>query len=109
MTAHSRSPPTDAEIDEMLSGPAGPKINWYNFISMFAEKMDGTDPEEVIRNAFGCFDPEGKGTIDETHLKKVLTTMGTNKTTEEEFDEMVAVSPSDQAGDFQYEAFSAML
>ena len=25
----------------------------------------GTDPEEVIHNAFGCFDASGSGAIDE--------------------------------------------
>ena len=25
----------------------------------------GTDPEDVIRNAFGCFDPDATGYIDE--------------------------------------------
>ena len=26
------------------------------FLTLFGEKLNGTDPEEVIRNAFGCFD-----------------------------------------------------
>lgn len=31
------------------------------FLTMFGEKLNGTDPEEVIRNAFACFDEEGTG------------------------------------------------
>ncbi len=36
----------------------------------------GTDPEDVIRNAFACFDEEGSGKISEDHLRELLTTMG---------------------------------
>ena len=31
------------------------------FLTLFGEKLNGTDPEEVIRNAFGCFDSKSKG------------------------------------------------
>ncbi len=36
----------------------------------------GTDPEDVIRNAFACFDEEGTGKISEDYLRELLTTMG---------------------------------
>lgn len=36
----------------------------------------GTDPEDVIRNAFACFDEEGTGKIHEDRLRELLTTMG---------------------------------
>ncbi|KAI8774567.1 Myosin regulatory light polypeptide 9, partial [Biomphalaria glabrata] len=36
----------------------------------------GTDPEDVIRNAFACFDEEGTGSIPEERLRELLTTMG---------------------------------
>ena len=36
----------------------------------------GTDPEDVIRNAFACFDEEGSGKIHEDRLRELLTTMG---------------------------------
>jgi len=28
---------------------------------MFGEKLNGTDPEDVIRNAFACFDENNAG------------------------------------------------
>lgn len=31
------------------------------FLTMFGEKLNGTDPEEVIKNAFACFDEDNKG------------------------------------------------
>ncbi len=36
----------------------------------------GTDPEDVIRNAFACFDEDGTGKINEDRLRELLTTMG---------------------------------
>ena len=39
-------------------------------------KLAGTDPEEVIRNAFQCFDEDNSGKISEERLRELLTTMG---------------------------------
>lgn len=103
--------PTDAEVDEMIAAaPDGiEKINWIMFLTMFAEKMDGTDPEEVVRNAFACFDPEGKGSIEEDQLKEILTTMGDKKMTPEEVDLMLESAPYDKNGAFNYDKFSRIL
>ena len=38
------------------------------FLTMFGEKLNGTDPEDVIKNAFQCFDEDGSGKIDEGNL-----------------------------------------
>lgn len=44
----------------MMNEAPGP-INFTMFLTMFGEKLNGTDPEDVIRNAFACFDEEGTG------------------------------------------------
>ncbi len=49
-----------------MYGPETTPLNYYV----------GTDPEDVIRNAFACFDEEGTGKISEDHLRELLTTMG---------------------------------
>ena len=36
----------------------------------------GTDPEDMIRNAFAAFDEEGTGKIHKDRLRELLTTMG---------------------------------
>lgn len=46
----------------MMSEAPGP-INFTMFLTMFGEKLNGTDPEDVIRNAFACFDEEGTGNL----------------------------------------------
>lgn len=38
--------------------------------------LTGTDPEDVIKNAFGCFDDDNNGFIHEDRLRELLTTMG---------------------------------
>ena len=43
----------------MVEAP-GP-INFTMFLTMFGEKLNGTDPEDVIKNAFGCFDEDNTG------------------------------------------------
>lgn len=44
----------------MMNCAPGP-INFTMFLTMFGQKLQGTDPEEVIKNAFACFDEGGKG------------------------------------------------
>ena len=52
--------PTDAALEEMINQAPGP-LNFTMFLTLFGEKLTGTDPEEVIRNAFGCFDENNLG------------------------------------------------
>lgn len=52
--------PTDDYLEAMMTEAPGP-INFTMFLTMFGEKLNGTDPEDVIRNAFACFDEEGTG------------------------------------------------
>jgi len=69
---------------------------------MFGEKLNGTDPEEVIRNAFACFDDENSGNINEDYLRELLTTMG-DRFTDDQVDDMFREAPIDQKTcDFNY-------
>ena len=52
--------PTDAYLDDMMAEAPGP-INFTMFLTMYGEKLNGTDPEDVIRNAFACFDEKNSG------------------------------------------------
>lgn len=54
--------PTDEYLEAMMNEAPGP-INFTMFLTMFGEKLNGTDPEDVIRNAFACFDEEGTGEL----------------------------------------------
>lgn len=98
--------PTDEYLDGMMNEAPGP-INFTMFLTMFGEKLNGTDPEDVIRNAFACFDEENKGYINEDRLRELVTTMG-DRFTEEEVDEMYREAPI-KNGNFDYIEFTRIL
>lgn len=74
--------PDDSYLDSMMNEAPGP-INFTMFLTLFGERLQGTDPEEVIRNAFACFDEDNTGQINEEKLRELLTTMGDRFTDEE--------------------------
>eukprot|EP00074_Homo_sapiens_P065292 XP_011513767.1 myosin regulatory light chain 2, atrial isoform isoform X4 [Homo sapiens] len=53
----------EEELDAMLQEGKGP-INFTVFLTLFGEKLNGTDPEEAILSAFRMFDPSGKGVVN---------------------------------------------
>jgi len=52
--------PTDELLDAMVQEASGP-INFTMFLTLFGDKLSGTDPEDVIVNAFACFDEKHTG------------------------------------------------
>ena len=67
--------PTEEYLDGMMNEAPGP-INFTMFLTLFGERLQGTDPEDVIKNAFGCFDDDNTGVIHEDRLRELLTTIG---------------------------------
>ena len=67
--------PTDKQVKDMLSEVTG-SVDFARFLSMFASKMETADPEELIRNAFTCFDEDCDGFINLDEFKELLMTMG---------------------------------
>ena len=99
---------TDKYVDDMCSEAHGP-INFTMFLTMFGEKLNGTDPEEVIRNAFACFDEEQTGKIHEEYLRELLTTMG-DRYSDDQVDEMYREAPINRkTGNFDYVEFTRIL
>ncbi|CAH8457366.1 unnamed protein product [Schistosoma bovis] len=74
--------PTDKELKEMLDESPGP-LNFTMFINLFGEKLNGTDPEDALRNAFAMFDPGNKRYLEEEYIKDLLENMGDNFSAEE--------------------------
>ncbi|XP_067110012.1 myosin regulatory light polypeptide 9-like [Osmerus mordax] len=99
--------PTEEYLEAMMNEAPGP-INFTMFLTMFGEKLNGTDPEDVIRNAFACFDEDGTGAIQEDYFRDLLTTMG-DRFTDEEVDELFREAPIDKKGNFNYVAFTRIL
>lgn len=76
----------------MMDDASTDSINFVAFITMFGKRMQGMDPEDVIKNAFFCLDDNNTGILEVEHLRELLTTIG-NKFTEDEvrFIEIIAV------------------
>lgn len=99
--------PTDEYIESMVNEAPGP-ITLTVFLTLFGDKLQGTDPEDVIKNAFASFDREKSGFIHEDFLKKYLTT-GPRSFTKEQVDEMFRECPIDEHGMFNYIEFTRIL
>jgi len=91
---------SDAEIDAMIKEAPG-AINFTMFLTLMGEKLNGTDPEDVIRNAFKCFDKDGSGFISEDAMRELLKSMG-ERFTEAECDDMFEEAEVDKKGNFNY-------
>uniref|UniRef100_A0A2K6B1Q6 Myosin light chain 10 n=1 Tax=Macaca nemestrina TaxID=9545 RepID=A0A2K6B1Q6_MACNE len=70
------------ELEAMVKEAPGP-INFTVFLTMFGEKLKGTDPEETILHAFKVFDTEGKGFVKADVIKEKLMTQADRFSEEE--------------------------
>ncbi|XP_067824005.1 myosin regulatory light chain 2B, cardiac muscle isoform-like [Heptranchias perlo] len=88
------------ELEAMLQEAPG-AINFTVFLTMFGEKLKGTDPEETILNAFKIFDPEANGHIKAEDIKKTLMTQA-DRFSEAECEQMFTAFPPDVSGNLDY-------
>jgi len=99
--------PTNEELDQMIKDGAASnsdKLDFTEFLSMFAARMKGTDPEDEIKEAFRAFDLLGDGFIPSTDLKAHLTTLG-DKLTPKEAEELVREADPESKGRIDYNYF----
>jgi len=52
------------------------KINFTHFLTLFGEKLHGTDSETALRDAFKLFDEEKTGKLHEEYVKDLLQNVG---------------------------------
>lgn len=62
-------------IKEMLA-ECPEKLNFTHFLTLFGEKLHGTDSETALRDAFIMFDEEKKGKLGEEYVKDLLMNVG---------------------------------
>ena len=86
---------TESELDSMIQEAPGP-INFTMFLTIFGDRVSGTDDEATITQAFGQFD-EGDGKCKEDKLKLAIMTFG-EKFNAEEWKSCVAEAPVDSTG-----------
>ncbi|KAI9139148.1 hypothetical protein BKA69DRAFT_1087832 [Paraphysoderma sedebokerense] len=100
MLASLGQTPTDESIEEMIAEAPG-SINFTIFLTLFGERMNGTDPEHEILQAFEAFDEKKTGYINADDLREFMTTMG-DRFTDEEVDIMFKGAPVDAKNNFNY-------
>ena len=58
---------SSSDVSSMVKEASGP-ISFTMFLTLFGERLSGTDPEESILNAFKLLDEEATGRISEDKL-----------------------------------------
>lgn len=67
--------PDMKQLQEMLKECPG-QLNFTHFLTLFGEKLHGTDPESTLRDAFTMFDTPGTGKLHEEYVKDLLMNVG---------------------------------
>ncbi|CAG8685605.1 10920_t:CDS:2, partial [Racocetra fulgida] len=99
--------PTEAELQEMMNDVDIDKngtIDFNEFLSMMARKVDDADNEEEMRAAFKVFDKDNNGFISKSELRDLMCNLGENLT-QGEIDEMFREADVDGDGQINYEEF----
>lgn len=99
---------SDSTLEEMIAEASGP-INFTVFLTLFGDRLTGTDPEEAILGAFKLYDIRGTGIITEDQLKKILTNKRGEPLDEEELKAMYKGNPPISDGKVDYVAFTKLI
>lgn len=98
--------PTDQELDDMVKEidvDGNGEIDFEEFVTLMTRKMEDTETEDIIIEAFQMFDKEGDGVVSSEQLRNIMTNHG-EKLTDEEVDEMMREADI-VFGDFDYKKF----
>lgn len=77
-------------------------IDFEEFVLMMADKLERSNTEDEIREAFKLFDKDDNGYISVSELKNILTETG-EKITPEEANELIKAIDKDGDGKIDYE------
>jgi len=100
--------PSDSQLDEMIKEP-GEALSFTVFLTLFGDKLTGTDPEDVIVGAFKMFDKKDCGFISEDELKRILTHFRGEPFDDNEFKGMYGGKPPIADGQVDYKAFAHLI
>jgi len=99
---------SDKQIEEMIGEASGP-LNFTVFLTLFGERLTGTDPEKTIVNAFSMFDKKDCGTLSEGELLKILQNKRGEPLNETEVKAMYKGRPPIDSGLCDYKAFAHLI
>merc|ERR1711881_73172 len=93
----------DESILEGMCAEAGAPINFTIFLNMLADKLHGTDPEDVIVKAFKLFDKENKGVVSAEVMQEVLKSQA-DRFNDEEIKNFLDLAKPNDEGMVDYKA-----
>jgi Ca2+-binding EF-hand superfamily protein len=99
---------SDSALDEMLKEAPGP-LNFTVFLTLFGDRLTGTDPEETILGAFQMFDTKNTGYMSEADLLRVLKNVRGEPLSEDEIKAMYKGNPPINDGQVDYKAFVKLI
>lgn len=99
---------SDSQLDAMIKEAPGP-INFTVFLTLFGERLTGTDPEPTICGAFAMFDPKESGKIKEDELLKILQNKRGEPLDDDEIKAMYKGKPPIENGEVDYKAFAHLI
>merc|ERR1719449_471521 len=89
-----------AEVDDDGSG----QIEFPEFLSLMASKLQDTDSIEEMREAFLVFDRDRSGSVTASELKHVMNNFG-ETVTDEEVEAMIQQADEDGDGELSFDDF----
>merc|ERR1712050_699485 len=93
----------DQDMLDNMCAEAGAPINFTIFLNMLADKLHGTDPEDVIVKAFKLFDKENKGVVHISVLSDVLKSQA-DRFNEDEMKNFTDLAKPNEEGMVDYKA-----
>lgn len=76
-------------------------------LSIMSTRMKPRDPMTELREAFRVFDKEGKGYIESSNFRHIMTSMG-EVMSPDEIDELIKEADKDGDGKIKYEGESSI-
>merc|ERR1712042_112532 len=93
----------DQDMLDNMCAEAGAPINFTIFLNMLADKLHGTDPEDVIVKAFKLFDKDNKGVVHISILGDVLKSQA-DRFNDEEMKNFTELAQPNEEGMVDYKA-----
>merc|ERR1712088_528984 len=93
----------DQDMLDNMCAEAGAPINFTIFLNMLADKLHGTDPEDVIVKAFKLFDKENKGVVSAEVMTEVLKSQA-DRFNDEEIKNFLDLAKPNEEGNIDYKA-----
>ncbi len=103
--------PTPAELQDMINEADtnhNGAIELNEFVDLMAKKINETNKEDEMMEAFGIFDRDGDGYITLAELKLVMNYLGEN-INEGELDQMIQEADIDRDGKVNYVDFKKFM